>query len=327
MPRARFGVVLFVPPPLDAEIDALRRACGDRSLGRVGPHLTLVAPVNVREPDVGRVGEILRAAAAGSAPVAAQLGPPATFAPVTPVLHLPVVGPEAVAALDRLQAALRVGPLGRPAQHPFVPHVTLSVGMAEDRLAAALLALGDYTAEATFARVTLLQEEAGPEGRRWRPAGDAPLAPAHVVGRGGLPVELTTGIELDPEGRAFAAREWPPVDREVFGPEWEPRAPFAVTARREDEVVGIATGWTFGDLAWLSELLVGAAARGQGVGDHLLRLVEHLAAGRGCRRMGLRTVAGEPAEAVYLRRGWREEARFRGWWYGRDVVQLGRDVA
>jgi 2'-5' RNA ligase/GNAT superfamily N-acetyltransferase len=320
-------VVLLVPPPLDAEIDALRRACGDRALRRVASHVTLIAPVNVREEDVSRAVGTLRAAAAGAAPVAATLGPPATFAPVTPVLHLPVGGPVAVAAMDRLQGALRVGPLGRPAAHPFVPHVTLADGLAEERLAAALVALADYTAEATFDRVTLLQEEVGPEGRRWRPVGDAPLAPAHVVGRGGLPVELTSGTGLDPEGRAFSAREWPPVDRDVFGPDWEPRAPFAVTARREGEVVGIATGWTFGDLAWLSELLVGAVARHQGVGDHLLRVVEHVAAGRGCRRMGLRAVAGEPAEALYLRRGWREEARFPGWWYGRDVVQLGRDVA
>ncbi len=52
------------PPPLAEEIDGLRRAFGDRSLGRVPPHLTLVPPVNVAEGDLGQALAVLRAAAA-----------------------------------------------------------------------------------------------------------------------------------------------------------------------------------------------------------------------------------------------------------------------
>ena len=47
-PGAGSAVALLLPEPLDVEVDALRRACGDPMLERVRPHVTLVPPVNVR---------------------------------------------------------------------------------------------------------------------------------------------------------------------------------------------------------------------------------------------------------------------------------------
>src|SRR5438309_8595120 len=92
MPKVRLGVVLLIPPPLDREIDTLRRAVGDGTYGRVPAHVTLVPPVNVnaeRLPDALRV---LRRAAAGFRPFSVHFGPPATFLPANPVLYLPLAG-------------------------------------------------------------------------------------------------------------------------------------------------------------------------------------------------------------------------------------------
>jgi 2'-5' RNA ligase len=89
MPRLRLGVVLLVPPPVHREVDALRRACGDASLGRVPAHLTLVPPVNVREERFEDVLAVLRAAGAATRPFRLELGPPTTFLPDNPVLYLP----------------------------------------------------------------------------------------------------------------------------------------------------------------------------------------------------------------------------------------------
>src|SRR5688572_3800754 len=92
VPRRRLGVVLLVPQPLATEIDGLRRALGDGSLGRIPAHLTLVPPVNVREDEVPDALRVLRAAAASTTPFTVELGPPATFSPVNPVVYLAVDG-------------------------------------------------------------------------------------------------------------------------------------------------------------------------------------------------------------------------------------------
>src|ERR671922_1484794 len=104
MPRQRLGVALLVPGPAAAEIDGLRRALGDGALGRIPAHLTLVPPVNVPVERVPAALTVLRSAgAAAGGPLRLQLGPAATFQPVTPVVYLEVGGD-----VDRL-VALRDG--------------------------------------------------------------------------------------------------------------------------------------------------------------------------------------------------------------------------
>jgi GNAT superfamily N-acetyltransferase len=79
-------------------------------------------------------------------------------------------------------------------------------------------------------------------------------------------------------------------------------------------------------VAYLGSLIVGAEHRGQGIGSHLLAAFESLAAERGCDRLALRTLAGTRADVFYRSRGWHEEARFSPWRYGKDFVQLRRDL-
>lgn len=226
MARRRLGAVLLLEGRVAAEVDGLRRACGDPALGRVPPHITLVPPVNVREDDLPAALTRLRAAAAvARGPVELALGPPATFLPVNPVLHLAVGGPGRP-ALQRVRDAVFAYPLERPLSWPFVPHVTLADGIAAERIEAALVALADYEVPATFDRLHLLQEG---EERVWRPLADCPLGPPDLVGRGGFEVELTASTLLDPEAAAFLEeRGAPPAE----GP--------YVVARHRWDVVGVA---------------------------------------------------------------------------------------
>jgi 2'-5' RNA ligase len=308
MPRQRLGVALLVPGPAAAEIDGLRRALGDGALGRIPAHLTLVPPVNVpveRVPEALAVLRTAAAAAGAGGPLRLRLGPAATFHPVTPVVYLEVGGD-----VDRL-AALRDGvfrpPLQRALTHAFVPHVTLADDMAPARIPAAVTALADACVDVTVDRVHLLREEAG---RIWRPVADAPLAPAVVVGRGGLPLELTTSEHADPEAQRLLA--------------WGESAgePVAVAARRDGELVGVAHGWSVGPLTRLAELVVVEGARRQGVGSHLLAAFERVARDRGSGVLEAVAPDDPAATALLSGAGWRAAASPQaGWrWWTRPLT-------
>lgn len=291
MPKARLGVALLLPPAVAAEIDGLRRAVGDGSLGRIPPHLTLVPPVNVREDRMADALAVLRAAAAGARPLTLRLGPPATFLPDNPVLYLAVGGAEGdLVGLRALRDAVFQDPLARPLTWPWVPHVTLADEADPARIEAALASLAGYQVDVVIDRVHLLQE--GP-GRVWEPVADAGFGPPAVVGRGGLPLELAVSDRLDPVAAAL-----------VVGA----GRPFAVTARRDGTVVGAAAGATSADVGELAWLQIHPEHRGEGAGAHLLAAVVSLAAERGCTTV----VATEPTAAIlgtFLRRaGWLEDA-------------------
>jgi len=230
------------------EVDGLRRACGDQALERIPAHITLVPPVNVAEDDLpAALTRIRTAAAAVRGPIEVTVGPPATFLPDNPVLYLEVGGPD-LAAVHRLREAVFGYPLERSLTWPFVPHVTVADGAAPARITAAMVALADYAAPASFDRVHLLEEG---DNRRWRPLADCPLGPADLVGRGGFEIELTTSELLDPEAAAFVA---------AYG-EAAGEPPYVV-ARHRWAVVGVASA---------DRSLVAAEHKAHGVADLLHR--------------------------------------------------------
>lgn len=173
MPRHRLGVVLLVPEPWSAEVDGLRRALGDEALARIASHITLVPPINVRDDDLPAAFDVLHAASAACPPLELVIGPVASFTPVNPVAYLRVGGtPEAMAHLVGLKDGLHAGPLDRPEDWPFVPHVTIAADLPEDRLLGAVSVLSGYCAPMTFERVTVLAEQ---PGRVWVPVADTAL--------------------------------------------------------------------------------------------------------------------------------------------------------
>jgi 2'-5' RNA ligase/GNAT superfamily N-acetyltransferase len=319
MPRMRLGVALLVPSPLAEEIDGLRRALGDPALVRVPAHLTLVPPVNVADRDLRDALDVLAAAAAATRPFSLVLGPPATFWPDNPVVHLPADGD--VAALEDLRLRVFRAPLARPLTWPFVPHVTIADEAAPGRIDAAVSALSSYRTSVRFERVHILQE--GPQ-RRWTVAADAAFRVPAVVGRGGLPIELTVNDGVDPLVAGWADAAWADHDRQSAGAAWAPDAPFAITARREGSVVGLAEGAVRGETCELRRLIVDPIVRRQGVGSHLLAALESLAAERGCTVCRLRAPAGGRAEGFYRSRGWVEVGTLPDWRWRRDFVRMER---
>ncbi|MEX2293627.1 MAG: GNAT family N-acetyltransferase [Acidimicrobiales bacterium] len=288
MARQRLGVVLLIPQPLATQIDGLRHALG-AATDRIEPHITLVPPVNVAERDLPAAFAVVRSAAAASEPLALQLGPVATFQPVNPVAYLAVQGLDG--ALEALRSACLAGPLDRPAEHGFVPHVTIADELVADRLDAVGAVLRDFVADVTVDRVHVLAEQ---PGRIWVPIADMPLGiGAGVVGRGSLPLEMSISGRPDLEAASLLAIE-----------HGAPGRPFAVSARRDDSVVAAAWGWTSGDHLELADLVVATVHRNQGIGRHVLSTVEAVGRQRSCA--DLATVAARDGAAAALLRacGW-----------------------
>lgn len=311
MPRRRLGVVLLVPPPHDREIDGLRRAVGDGSLGKIPAHLTLVPPVNVRDDRMAEALAAIRGAATATRPIRARLGPPTTFLPENPVLYLAVT--EGADEVRALRDRVFVEPLARELTWPFVPHVTLADEAEEDTILEALAVLSAFVVDVTFERVHILEEQ---PGQVWVPIADATFTPAAVVGRGGLELELSTTDRPDDEAARFATAQWSAYEGDA--------APLAVTARRRGRVVGVARGWVSGEGGHLSDLIVDAAVRGEGIGAHLLSAFCSEAAAHGATQVGLRTEKGGRAEAFYASRGWQVVATLPRYRRDLDFVHMLR---
>lgn len=271
--RRRLGVALVLDPPLSDEVEGLRRALGDPSLGRVAPHVTLVPPVNVRTSELHAGLEVLREAAARQpGRLRVTLGPPATFVPDNPVLFLEVGGD--IERLRDLRDWVFKAPLERPLSWPWIPHVTLADGIAEDRIAAALASLDRYASVADFDRVVILEEG---RGRLWRPLADARLGPPVVVGTGGLAIRITQGRLLDPlllealgddEALKSLSAGWTDPD----GPPHQ----IVLTAHRRGQLLGTAAIRTEPQGA-RAAVFVLPDARGEGTGRHLLAQLESAA--------------------------------------------------
>lgn len=255
--RRRLGVALILDPPVRDEVEGLRRAVGDPSLGRIPPHVTLVPPVNVRRDHLSAALNVLRGAAAQVRPLELTIGAISTFLPVNPVLYLQVGGD--IEGLQALRDGVFVPPLERPLSWPWVPHVTVADGTGEDRIVAAREALAAYAAVVRVDRVVLLEEA---PGRVWVPLADAALGPPARIGTGGLVLELTRGRLVDP--RLDAPPE-PPAPRASAAALQEP---VVFTAHREGAPVGWARA-TFHHDGTRIEVHVLEAHRRQGIGSHL----------------------------------------------------------
>ncbi len=324
MPRRRLGVVLLVPAPVAGEVEGIRRACGDANRLKIAPHATLIPPINVREEDLEDTFSVVRDAAGGCPPLRLVVGPAATFDPARTVLYLAVGGPD-LDRLHELQTCLVAGPLDRPADRPFVPHVTVSIALSPERVESSLAALADFEAEILVDRIHVLENTRDEDLDRhvWRPIADAFLGGRSVVGRGGLELELTVSASVDPDVSAWSVPAWERADLEDLGAVGAEDT-IVVTARRDGRAVGLLEGWTWADLAYVADLLVAEDARGEGIGRHLLARFEAEARGRGCTSLALRAVAGSPAEAVYRHLGWEAESVQRRWVFGRDFIQFRR---
>ena len=276
--RRRWGVVLLFDAQTAAEVQGLRRAVGSPMLDRVPPHITLVPPVNLRAHDVATAMDVLRDVGARHGPLTLCIGPVATFAPVTPVLYLGVRG-EGVGSLA---GCAQSGPLARPQQFPYVPHVTLHEEASDSLIASGRDALRAYQRDVEIDRLWVLQQD---HDRVWRPLADVELGPALRSGRGGIALAVRRSSAVAPDAAALVGIHQRADGRVVH----------------EALVDGVLAGAAVSrlppgtDVTLIEAVSVDPAWQGQGVGRRLVVAVADEARTAGSRRLEWRPQAADAA--------------------------------
>lgn len=135
------GVLVLLPEPLAGRVRDLRSRVRDPRGAVIPPHVTLVPPTGIDARTLDDVARHLEGVASARAPFEVTLRGTRTFQPVTDVVYLAVVGGGA--DCDRLQSAVRQGPLAVDLRFPYHPHVTLAHDVPQPALDAAFEAMAD----------------------------------------------------------------------------------------------------------------------------------------------------------------------------------------
>jgi 2'-5' RNA ligase len=139
------GVLIEVPPPFGAQLQAWRADFGDPLAWLIPAHVTLLPPTVVTDVQVDEIEEHLVKIAAGTRPFGVRLSGTDSFRPVSPVVYVRVI--DGIEACDELQRRIRTGPLERELHFPFHPHVTVAHELEPSALDRAQRTLTGYAAD------------------------------------------------------------------------------------------------------------------------------------------------------------------------------------
>jgi 2'-5' RNA ligase len=170
MSRRDIGVAIGLPEPFHSDLQSWRERLGDPNAVNVPPHITLIPPTPLGRDDLPGVIEHLRRIAEGEQGFRVHLRGTGTFRPVSPVVFVALA--QGISDCERVQAAVRTGPLSRSLAFPYHPHVTVAHDLPENSLDNAFDKLADYEAEFDAWGFTLF--ERGTDGA-WRPQLDFPF--------------------------------------------------------------------------------------------------------------------------------------------------------
>ena len=139
------GVALPVPEPWGSEVQERRIGYGDVRARHIPTHITLLPPTPLGQECLEPLREHLRAVAAAHPPFEVVLRGTGTFRPVSEVVYLQVA--QGVSSCERLERAVRGGPVQRELSFPYHPHVTLAHDVPPPVLDRAFAELSDLVAQ------------------------------------------------------------------------------------------------------------------------------------------------------------------------------------
>ncbi|MDQ1483139.1 MAG: hypothetical protein QOF35_1215 [Actinomycetota bacterium] len=136
------GVSIAVPAPFAGELQRWRASFGDPSDKSIPTHITLLSPTEIADEEVPEIQEHLRRVAQAQLPFTMLLRSTGTFRPVSPVVFVQVAG--GISACERIEQAIRTGPLKREVQFYYHPHVTVAHHLDDTAMDRAFNELASY---------------------------------------------------------------------------------------------------------------------------------------------------------------------------------------
>lgn len=164
------GVSIAIPEPWGGQLQDWRAGFGDPLARAIPTHVTLLPPTEVEEEALDGIEEHLLAVAAAERPFPMILRGTGTFRPTSPVVFIQVA--LGIPDCERLEEAVRSGPLTRELHFPYHPHVTVAHHLPDPVLDRAFDKLSGY--EASFDVTGFSLYEHGDDAV-WRPRSGFPF--------------------------------------------------------------------------------------------------------------------------------------------------------
>jgi 2'-5' RNA ligase len=138
------GVAVTIPEPWGSQLQRSRESFGDLAGPAIPPHVTLLPPTPLEGEVLERFLEHLTEVSALAQPFDMVLSGTGTFRPVSPVVFVQVS--QGISACERLERAVRSGPVQRTLDFPYHPHVTVAHHLDDEALDRAFTELADFRA-------------------------------------------------------------------------------------------------------------------------------------------------------------------------------------
>lgn len=282
MARRRVLVAIVPPPEIRSGCRVLRRMLGDNRPERIVPHITLVPPVNLEPGRFASVRRHVRAIATEWRPITLNVEGVASFLPSTPTVHLSI-GDLSEGQLLALRTALMVDDLFREDLRPFRPHITLREKMNESQIDRVLETFESASfewansGEWEVTSIRLMEQfRTDQRGTYWATVAEEKLAPATVVGRGGVELVIHSSSVVEPEVASLLG-----TTPNHLASTKQVLCVTAEIPRKVGQPVGVVLGDLSPDGAKIGELAVRPDSRGMGIARQLISHWCHLAATSG----------------------------------------------
>ena len=150
------GVAITVPEPHGSVLQQARERFGDPLARAIPPHVTLLPPTEIDAPSLEAFEQHLEEVAATQAPFRMVLAGTGTFRPLSPVVFVQVS--SGISQCERLERAVRHGPVQRCLDFNYHPHVTVAHKLREEQLDEAFEGLADFRATFEVASFELFHQ-------------------------------------------------------------------------------------------------------------------------------------------------------------------------
>lgn len=167
------GVSIPIPSPHGEFLQERRAAFGDAAAWRIPAHITLLPPTPVDNGLCEEFIEHCKLVATERPPFDVVLRGTGTFRPLSNVVYIQVA--QGVSACEKLETALRSGPIHRKLDFYYHPHVTVAHNVSDEALNRAFDELAGFQVAFTVEAFHLY--ELGNDGV-WRPTHDFRLGAA-----------------------------------------------------------------------------------------------------------------------------------------------------